>query len=409
MKICDIVQFYSSLSGGVKRYIDDKVRYFASQPDLEHVVIVPSDRNAVRTEGRTRIHEVKSMRVVGSSSYRLLVSRRRIRQIVLFEEPDVIEVGDPYHTAWIAHGIARGSGIPIVAYYHSDYPRAFGRTLTKYCGKPVGHLAERIITRYLSRLYNRMDATVVASQELKGLLHKIGIERIIQVPLGTDIERFHPVGQRARVLNDLGLPEDGRLLLYVGRMAREKNVLELATMMARFPDNGKTALLMVGDGEQGEQIRRKARESNNVFWHPYCNSPELLSVFYSAADVFVHPGTNETFGLVSLEAQACGAPVVAVKGGGIEPTLQHEPDPVFASAATPEALCKAVMQQLNRNEASADRAARRERVIQCYGRDTTCALMVDLYELVLAEYHGIAFEPRFAFPPSGGHLDKETA
>lgn len=399
MKVCDIVQFYSALSGGVKRYIDDKARYYATQPDIEHIVIVPSDRNAVTTRGSTRCYEVKSIRVAGSSSYRLLISRNRIKRIIEVEQPDLIEVGDPYHTAWIVHGLARQAGIPIVAYYHSDYPRAFGRTLEKYFGRRIGRAAEGFITFYLKRLYNRMDATIVATRVLKKLLRRLGIHRVIQVPLGTDIDRFHPVDQRQRVLNDLGLDPDCRLLLYVGRLAREKNVLNLVEMMSLYPDDRKTALLMVGDGEQGEAVRTVARRRNDVFWHPYCNSPELLSVFYSAADVFVHPGTNETFGLVSLEAQACGTPVVAVQGGGVGATLQHEPEPVFARTASPTALKEAVDRSLERGENEDDRAARRARTIRYYGRDTTCSLLMDLYELVLADHQGIAVEPAASARP----------
>jgi alpha-1,6-mannosyltransferase len=393
MKVCDIVQFYSALSGGVKRYIDDKARYFATQPDIEHVVIVPSDRNAVRTEGCTRIYEIKSPRVIFSDSYRLLISIKRISDIIKTEKPDLIEVGDPYHTAWMAHGMARRSNIPIVAYYHSDYPRAFGRTLEKYAGRNIGRAAEKIITFYLKRLYNRMNATIVATEKLKQVLADIGIERIIQVPLGTDVDRFHPIDQRVQVLNDLGLSNDWKLLLYVGRMAREKNVLNLANMMPLFPEHEKTALLLVGDGEQGEEIQKLARQHPNLFWHPYCNSPELLSVFYSAADVFVHPGTNETFGLVSLEAQACGTPVVAVKGGGVDATLHHEPAVNLAETPSPRALKTAVDRQLRRKETRHDRTERRRRVIHYYGRDTTCSLLIDLYEVVLAEHRGTYQQP----------------
>lgn len=399
MKICDIVQFYSALSGGVKRYIDDKIRYFSSRPDIEHVVIVPSDRNAVETTGHTRIYELKSVRLIGSSSYRLLISRQRIRKVLEAEKPDIIEVGDPYHTAWISHGLARRANIPIVAYYHSDYPRAFGRTVTKFCGRPLGSLTEHLITRYLTRLYNRMDATVVATPSFEEVLQRINIDRLIRVPLGTDTERFHPVSKQSSVLNDLGLPPDCTLLLYVGRLAREKNVINLVQMMDLFPDDGSVALLMVGDGEQRKRVQRMARNRSNVFWHPYCSSPELLSVFYSTADIFVHPGTHETFGLVSLEAQSCGTPVVAVAGGGVDYTVSHEPSPTLAASKAPADLHDAVLQQMKQNELVDDRANRRERIIRHFGKDTTCGLMLDLYELVWAEHNALAIEPAIRYRP----------
>jgi alpha-1,6-mannosyltransferase len=384
MKICDIVQFYSTLSGGVKRYTDDKIRYFSTQPHIEHVVIVPSDRNAVTHSGHSRIYEVKSMRLVGSRSYRLLISRRRIQQIIECEKPDILEVGDPYHTAWMAHSIARRANIPIVAYYHSDYPRAFGRTLTRFFGKALGRLTERFLTAYLTRLYNRMDATIVATPFFEAVLKEMGIQRIIRVPLGTDTERFHPVDEHIPLLKDLGLPDASKLLLYVGRMAREKNVVNLVQMMDLFPDDGTLALLLVGDGEQAKQIRNMTRQRANVFWHPYCDSPELLSVFYSAADLFVHPSTSETFGLVSLEAQSCGAPVLAVKNGGADFTLSHERDPLLAVSPSATDLYAAVQKRLQTDETDDERMERRERIIRYFGKDTTCALLLDLYELVCA-------------------------
>ena len=102
MKVCDIVQFYSPLSGGVKRYIKDKIRFFASSaPSVSHVVIIPSHRDAVCEEYNTRICEIKSPSLVGSKSYRILISRKRILDLITTESPDIIEIGDPYRAAWI--------------------------------------------------------------------------------------------------------------------------------------------------------------------------------------------------------------------------------------------------------------------------------------------------------------------
>ena len=93
MKICDIAQFYSPLSGGVKRYLRDKQRALAARPGAHHVLIVPSHRDAVTRTATSTLHEVKSPRLIGSASYRLLISRKKILQIVRAEQPEYIGLG----------------------------------------------------------------------------------------------------------------------------------------------------------------------------------------------------------------------------------------------------------------------------------------------------------------------------
>lgn len=392
MKICDIVQFYSDISGGVKRYIDDKIHYYATQPNLDHILIIPSHRNAVRTKFNTRIYEMKSLPLIGSSSYRLLVSRHRIAEVIESEQPHLIEIGDPYQSAWIARHIARKNNIPIIAYYHSDYPRALGRTLQKIAGSWIAQKTETLISRYLIHLYNQMDATIVATPQFEKLLRHLGIQHVHQISLGTDTHRFHPVDQKKQLLDDYELPPDTFLLLYVGRIAREKNILQLLHMMDLFDPPSSVALLIVGDGEQVNTVQRIASQHDRIFWHPYCNSAELLSTLYSAADAFIHPSTSETFGLVSLEAQACGAPVIAVQNGGLDYTLSHEPEPMLARSKKAIDLYRVVCDIQRKNETPQDRMQRRERIINIFGRDTTCAQLVALYQTIIDQHRQQQFQ-----------------
>jgi alpha-1,6-mannosyltransferase len=392
MKICDIVQFYSEISGGVKRYIDDKILYYANQPNVSHILIIPSHRNAVRTKYNTRIYEMKSHPLIGSSSYRLLISRNRIADVIQSEQPHLIEIGDPYQSAWIAHRIARKNNIPIIAYYHSDYPRALGRTLQKIAGRWISEKTERLISRYLTHLYNKMDATIVATPQFEKLLHTLGIQRIHQIALGTNTHRFHPADQKKQLLSDYELPPETFLLVYVGRIAREKNILQLIRMMDLFDNQPPIALLIVGDGEQVNTVQRIARQHDRIFWHPYCSSSELLSVLYSAADAFIHPSTSETFGLVSIEAQACGTPVIAVRNGGLDYTLSHEPEPILAQSKKAIDLYRAVCDIQRRQESQQDRIERRKRIIQTFGHDTTCAQLVHLYQTTIEQHRQQQFQ-----------------
>jgi len=342
MKICDIVQFYSPLSGGVKRYIRDKMQYLADADGVDHVVIIPSDRNAVHTEYASRVYELRSPSLIGSLSYRVLMSRTRITRILDDEQPDVLEVGDPYRSAWIAAAWGRTHGASVVSYYHSDYPRALGRTLRRFGGAWAERVFERTIGLYLVKLYNQMDATAVATRRLAGILAKMGIERLHHVPLGTNPDVFYPRPAREKVLRELGVSADTHLLLYVGRLAREKNVSALLAMLANIGTSPKVHLLIVGDGEQAADVAAVAKRNAAVTWWPYCDTPARLAQAYSAADLFIHAGTCETFGLVSLEAQACGARVIAVRNGGVEDTLEGEDPLIVAEDASPGALARAV-------------------------------------------------------------------
>lgn len=393
MKICDIAQFYSPLSGGVKRYLMDKQRALAARPGAHHVLIVPSHRDAVTRSATSTLHEVKSPRLIGSASYRLLISRRKILQIVRAEQPDLIEVGDPYRTAWIGLEAGAELGVPVVAFYHSDFPRAIGRTIIRFAGETIQQMISGPVQRYIVRLYNRMSATVVSTRRLEQILDACGIERLVHVPLGTDVHTFHPHPSAARVRAELGLEPGTQLLLFVGRIAREKNIRSLVSALDHIAtDAPRHHLVLVGDGELREHVQREITHRRNLTWLPYCESPQKLAELYSAADLFVHPGRYETFGLVALEAQACGTPVLVVREGGVEDAVEGEQPPLIARDGSPRGLGAAIEHFLRMGDSPERRAARRRRIERHFAVERTFDRMLSLYA------HLIARRPAAEFP-----------
>lgn len=392
MKICDIAQFYSPLSGGVKRYLLDKQRFLARRPDCRHVLIVPSHRTAATHTSSASIYEIKSPRLIGSRSYRLLISRRQIFDIVRRERPDLIEVGDPYCTAWFSLQAGRELQIPVMAFYHSDFPRAMNRTVRRFAGGWAGRIIAGPIQHYIVRLYNQMAATVVSSRRLCVVLDACGVRGIVHVPLGTDVHTFQPRPSRDRIRAELGLADGCRMLLFVGRMAREKNIRSLVGCLDHLPPE-QVHLVLVGDGELHEFVQREADRRPNLTLLPYCESAQRLADLYSAADLFVHPGKYETFGIVALEAQACGAPVLVVHEGGVEDTVAGETPPIVARDGSAAGLAAAVQRFLRLDDTPERRTARRQRIEQHFTIDRT-------FERLLALYgHLIARRPIEEFPP----------
>ncbi|MHC1743839.1 MAG: glycosyltransferase [Syntrophobacteraceae bacterium] len=381
MKVCDIVQFYSPLSGGVKRYVHTKMRYCALERNAQQILIVPSDRDRVTTHNRTRVYELRSLPMPGSASYRMLLAKSGIERIVESERPDLLEVGDPYRSAWIALDCARKYDIPVISFYHSDYPRALTDSLRKLHWASALEPVSIGIERYLASLYNRADATITPSRHSRRILEGLGVKRLVHVPLGVDGDDFVPNGSREKVRLQLGLSPGSRLLLYVGRLAREKNIHQLIEMMdilagSDFPVH----LLIVGDGELGGEVRTAASKRNDVSWVPYSSSKKAIAEYYTAADLFVHAGTAETFGLVSLEAQACGTRVVAVRNGGMDETLDGEQPLILAEDERPSSLSQAVGKALLLAETEEHRRARRQRVIHGFSWETSFRRLFAFYE-----------------------------
>ena len=174
--------------------------------------------------------------------------------------------------------------------------------------------------------------------------------RIRIVPPGVDHAFFGP-GHRPQARRALGLPLSGRLLLFVGRIQPLKRADVAIETLAELHENGGEPyrLVVVGGpsgphGEKSLQSLHDVADARGVREHVHFVAPqphELLSSYYRAADVCIVPSRSESFGLVALEAAACGTPVVASAVGGLTTLVDHghtgylvdDPDPVAYAAA----------------------------------------------------------------------------
>ncbi len=316
MVICDLTQFYSPFSGGVRRYVAEKARHLEAAGD-RHVLIVPGEKTEKRVEGLRTIYTIESPLVSRTARYRVLLNLNLVEEALEREKPDLIESGDPYQVAWKALASGRALGIPTVGFYHSHFPDAVLRSVAKYFGSISVMIAEEIGRRYVDALYNRFERTLVPCAGLTELLRTWGLENGETLELGVDTGVFFPDASRgAACRTRLGWPADRQILLYVGRLNPDKNVRRLFEAFTKLQKDrpGHFHMVIVGDGMLRNALLRLQEETQAVSWIPYCNGAEELADIYRAADLFVHPGVKETFGLVTLESQACGTPVVGIRG-----------------------------------------------------------------------------------------------
>ena len=344
LKICDLTQFYSPRSGGVKRYVHEKAAYVRERTSDEHVLIVPGEKTERTGDERTSIYSIRSPIISKTARYRALLDLRAVGEILERERPDIVESSDPYQVGWKAISFGQAAKVPIVAFYHSHFPEAYLRGASKLLGRRAGQSLMSAAQRYVRKMYNRFEATLVPSQPLAEILQGWGVRNTRLVPLGVNANNFQPQPNDAgKTRQGLGVEAGRKLLLYVGRLAPEKNTTALfeAFQILANRSSGEFQLLVIGDGPERQKLQQLATKTASVKWIQYCTEPLELARYYRAADLFVHPGTQETFGLVALESQACGTPVVGIRGSRLDGIILHDQES-WAEDNNPDDLAEAI-------------------------------------------------------------------
>jgi alpha-1,6-mannosyltransferase len=361
--LVDTTLFYSPTSGGVKRYLMAKHAWLAAHSRWQHTLVVPGEQDRAERGG---VCTLAGHPVPGSFNYRLPLNPRRWLRLLDALEPDLIEAGDAFHPAWAAVRIARRRGIPLAAFYHSNLPQIVSRRVG-------GRLSARALERYVSWLYERFDVVFAPSRLMRDLLNALGVPQAVHQPLGVDAEVFRPQRRGDWLRQRLGLAPDARVLVYAGRFAGEKN---LPVLLEAFAGLGSPYHLLLIGGD------REGRPAANVTMLPYRRDSIELAGWLASADALVHAGTKETFGLVLLEAMACGRPVVAARAGAI-PEFVDEGVGMLAEPGSGARMAEAIA-ALYERDIEALGASARARVLRKFTWDRAFQAQMATYNALLA-------------------------
>lgn len=295
--------FYTAESGGVRTYLTAKANWLARRTNIEHIVVAPDQ---IEAKG-ARFIGVPSLPIPYARGYRMPLSCRIAARKIQQLQPDLIEVGDPYQLAWAALRVRDRTAVPVVGFCHSDLPRLIAHRF--------GSSAQRVAARYMQALYRHFDLVLAPSRTMMNKLRDIGISQVRHQPLGVDTRIFCPSRRNPALRRQLGLPPESRLLIYAGRFTHEKKLPLLLDAMRRL--GSPYHLVMVGSGA-------RLPASSRVTYLPFQGEADGLAELIASCDVLVHPGDQETFGLIVLEAMACGIPVVGANAGGISELIDEQ-------------------------------------------------------------------------------------
>ena len=204
--------------------------------------------------------------------------------------PDAIHIATEGPLGSAARAYCMRHGLAFTSAFHTRFPDILAKAL---------HIPERWGYAWFRRFHRPSAGVMVPAAGMFEILRSHGFERLRQWSHGVDLSLFQPVPGA-----DLGLPRP--VFLYVGRVSYEKN---LEAFLALDLPGSK---LVYGVGPLLDKLKR---EYPQVHWRGVVPRPELVMI-YSAADAFVFPSRSETFGLVMLEAMACGTPVAAYPVAG---------------------------------------------------------------------------------------------
>jgi alpha-1,6-mannosyltransferase len=318
--LLDATMFWSAAGGGVGRYLRDKRRWLQAHSHWRHTLVVAGAGGDVTVRG---------LPIPASGGYRFPLERRRATRQIAALAPDLIEAGDPYLLAWAALDAGQQLGVPTVAYCHSN--------IIEMAARVAGSPARSPARLYLRRVYRDFDAVFAASRWMTAELRELGLDNVVHQPLGVDLATFNPARRSADWRRRHGVPDDAIVLVYAGRFAAEKNMPVLAALPARL--GPRFVLIAIGAGPQpphGPRVRVL----------PYVGDPVELATALASADVFVHAGEQETFGLGPLEALACGTPLVVPARAGLLEIVDGDAA-IGVGGATPQALCEGVLTALD--------------------------------------------------------------
>lgn len=249
----------------------------------------------------------------------------RLYQTIKNKMPDIIHLATEGPLGLACLGIAKSLRIPVVSSFHTNFDLYANDYKLGFLSSGISH--------YLKWFHNQTEATFAPSNACLERLQTLGYKNVKIWTRGVDTSLFNPIQKELNFKRKIGLIETDILLLYVGRLAPEKNIVALLETFKKakstLSKQGKNLFLaLVGTGPLAEQSDLK--KTNGIILPGELRGTQLAE-WYASADIFVFPSTSETFGNVILEAQASGLPVLCLNSQATQERITNHQDGILAA------------------------------------------------------------------------------
>ena len=322
MKILFVSDVYFPRINGVSTSIET---YHRNLRLLGHIVHIIAPDYLKPSADETDIMRVPSRSVPFDPEDRLMSFKWVMNHLekLSSENYDIIHIQTPFVAHYLGVRLSRVLAIPCVETYHTF----FEEYLHHYIPFLPKTVTRFVANRFSRHQGNNLDGMVVPSNPMLKVLKSYGITTHTEViPTGIEPESFVP-GDRAAFRAKHGIPQDRPVILFVGRVAHEKNIGFLLKVVDRIRHEIPNILFLIaGEGPASKSLGQEVRDlriNENVAFVGYFDRHKELNSCYRAADVFVFSSRTETQGLVLLEAMAQGVPVVSIAELGTRDVLRE--------------------------------------------------------------------------------------
>jgi glycosyltransferase involved in cell wall biosynthesis len=292
-------------------------------------------------------------------------------------DPDEIIISTPGPVGMLGLLAAKLLHAKSIGIYHTDFTLQAQKIIPD---ESVAKLLENLVRVF----YSAMDEIRVPTHEYIQILESRGFDlsKMKIFKRGIDVDLFAPHPKARLIFKKRYGLDDGFNLLYTGRISRDKDLAFLVNIYERLlVIDEKWNLLFVGDGPYLRDLKAKTRQYERIKFSgrmDYASLPEI----YSGADLFVFPSTTDTFGMVVLEAQACGLPaVVSDRGGPREIIEDHKTGLVTEAGSIDDWVEKIVflrnVWQTNPRRFERMREEARQRILQSFSWESVIKEMFD--------------------------------
>ncbi len=229
-----------------------------------------------------------------------LPAKRELTRLWSRQRPDIVHIATEGPLGWSALQVAKKLKLPVSTDFRTNF-----HAYSQHYG--IGWLSGAIMA-YLKKFHNAAQATMVPTSQLQGELDKVGFKHLSVVPRGVDTDVFSPDHRNEALRSSWGADSTTRVLLYVGRLAPEKNLkLVIQTYNNLKRNHADIKLVLVGDGP----MRAGLEKDNPEVIFAGFQTGASLAQHYASGDIFLFASQTETFGNVTLEAMASRLAIVA--------------------------------------------------------------------------------------------------